>query len=241
MLPQRAETGTLKKKAFTFLRWMFYVLGIFFFLLFVLSFTDIPYYAYHRLSMPGEKLSRKPDVIVVLGGSGMPSPDGLMRTYYAADAAYHHQTASVIIALPSNEGGSLYQLQLMAQELIMRGVDSSRIRFEPEGFNTHSQAVNIAERFKTELKNTSLLMVTSPEHMYRAVHTFRKAGFISVAGLAAFEHPPDEGKIKDRDLSDDTRVKSLNLRYNMWSYLHYEILVLREYSAILYYKLKGWC
>jgi hypothetical protein len=30
------------------------------------------------------------------------------------------------------------------------------------------------------------------------------------------------------------------LRYNMWSYLHLELFVFREYCAIGYYKLKGW-
>lgn len=241
MLIRNMDSAKLKKKAFIFFKWLLGIWGLIFFILFILSFTDVPYLAYHRLSMPGEFASRKPDVIVVLGGSGMPSPDGLMRTYYAAEAAHTYNTAQVILALPYNEGDSLYQLKLMAHELIIRGVDSSRISFEPLGFNTHSQAANIASRYATELKTVALLIVTSPEHVYRSVNTFRRAGFSSVAGFAAFEHPPDEEKIKDKEQSKDTRVKSLDLRYNMWSYLHYELLVLREYSAILYYKIKGWC
>jgi len=32
----------------------------------------------------------------------------------------------------------------------------------------------------------------------------------------------------------------LNIRYNMWSNLQYEIKVLREFAAIFYYKMKGY-
>ena len=231
----------VKKNVLKFLKGFFFITGITAFILFLLSFTDIPFYAYHQLSMPGSFLKKKPEVIVVMGGGGMPSPDGLMRTYYAAKAVKEFRTADVIIALPSNETDSLYQLQLMAKELILHGVDSSRISFEPLGFNTRSQALNIAARFANRKHILSLLLITSPEHMYRSVKTFKKAGFTDVAGIAAFEKPVDEEKIKDKENTSDTRVKSIDLRYNMWSYLHYELLVLREYCAIAYYRIKGWC
>jgi uncharacterized SAM-binding protein YcdF (DUF218 family) len=222
------------------LKRFFSILGIISFLLFILSFTDVPYYAYYNLSVVEEKLPADPAIIVVLGGAGMPSPDGLIRTYYAAEAANKYKNASIIIALPYNETDSLHQLQLMATELIIRGIDSSRIKFEPVGFNTRSQAVNIAAMYEKEKSQVSLLLITSPEHIYRSVKTFRKAGFSYVSGAAAFEHPVDEEKIKDTENTSDTRVKSLDLRYNMWSYLHYELLAMREYCAIFYYKLKGW-
>ncbi len=232
---------SFKKKIIRFFKWFFSIIGGGSFLFFVLSFTDIPYYAYYDLSLPGETLRTDPDVIVLLGGGGMPSPDGLIRIYYAAEAANKYKNASVIIALPYNEADSLYQLKLMAKELITKGIDSSRISYEPLGYNTHSQAENIAARYVKEKNSLSLLLVTSPEHIYRSVKTFRKAGFTNVAGAASFEHPPDEEKIKDKENTSDTRVKSLDLRYNMWSYMHYELLVMREYCAILYYKTKGWC
>jgi uncharacterized SAM-binding protein YcdF (DUF218 family) len=176
----------------------------------------------------------------VLGGAGMPSPDGLIRTYYAAEAANKYKAASIIIALPYNETDSLHQLKLMATELTIRGIDSLRIRYEPHGFNTRSQALNVAKMFEKRKDQLSLLLITSPEHIYRSVKAFRKAGFIYVSGIAAFEHPVDEEKIKDKEHTTDTRVKNLDLRYNMWSYLHYELVVAREYCAIFYYKLKGW-
>jgi len=230
----------LKHIFLKFLKCFFGILGVLFFIVFILSFTDVPYYAYHRLGTTNSKIITKPDVIVVLGGSGMPSPDGLIRTYFASQTAMQYPATQVIIALPFNENDSLYQLNLMANELIVRGVDSSRIKYEPIGFNTRSQALNIASMYKNNLKNVSFIIVTSPEHMYRAIKTFKKAGLKVVGGVPTFENPPDSDKVKDKSKSKDIRVKSLSLRYNMWSYLNYELLVFREYFAISYYKIKGW-
>lgn len=226
------------KKALIFFRWVLYVSGAFFLIMLFLSFTDIPYYAYHRLSSPNDTLQSKPDLIVVLGGSGMPSPDGLMRTYYGAEAANENKEAKIIIAFPySDDADSLFQLKAMAKELILKGIDSARITYEPFGFNTRSQAENIGEMSGIKKNEISLLIITSPEHMYRAIKTFQKVGYTNVGSLAAFEKPIDEIKLEGKE---EKRSIGLLLRYNMWSYLNYEILVLREYMAITYYKFKGW-
>ena len=214
--------------------------GVFFILLLVLSFTDIPYYAYHNLGTSQPSLKQKPDIIVVLGGAGMPSPDGLIRTYYAVKAAKESPRAEIIIALPYNEEDSMRQLDMMAHELIVKGIDSLRIKYEPKGFNTRSQAMNISAMLGNKKNVSQVLVVTSPEHMYRAIKTFKKAGIKNVGGLPSFEKPVDEEKVKDKEDVKDKRVKSLDLRYNMWSYLNYELIVLREYCAIAYYKVKGW-
>lgn len=210
------------------------------FLFFIISFTDLPYSAYHYLGTSNSKIQGTPDLIVILGGGGMPSPDGLIRTYYGAMAAKEYESAKIIIALPYDDEDSLYQLNLMADELYIKGIDSLRISFEPYGFNTHSQAENIASEYKNKIENIKLLIVTSPEHMYRSVKTFRKEGFLHVSGCPTFENPIDEEKIKDKQKTKDIRVKSLAFRYNMWSYMNYELLVIREYFAIVYYKIKGW-
>lgn len=223
-----------------FCKWFFGIIGIFSFILLVLSFTPLPYYAYHWLGTSNSKLKRDPDVIVLLGGSGMPSPDGLIRAYYAAEAANEYPNAKIIIAHPYSEGDSLYQLNLMAHELILKGIDSLRIKFEPFGFNTHSQARNIAVMLGSGKNKLSLLLITSPDHMYRSVSAFKKVGFENVGGNSTFEKVIDEEKIKDKENTKDVRVKGLSLRYNIWSYLNYELLVIREYCAILYYKIKGW-
>jgi uncharacterized SAM-binding protein YcdF (DUF218 family) len=223
-----------------FLKWFLWISGICLIVFIIFSFTDLPYFAYHRLGTANAELTAKPDYIVVLGGSGMPSPEGLIRTYYAAIAANKYKEAKIIIALPDDKEDSMRQLRLMAEELMVKGIDSSRIAYEPDGFNTHAQAVNIARITDIEAKNKTVMLITSPEHMYRSVGTFRKAGFSKVEGIAAFEKPVDEYLISDKEKTKEIRVRSLAIRYNMWSYMNYELLVLREYFAIIYYKLKGW-
>jgi uncharacterized SAM-binding protein YcdF (DUF218 family) len=230
----------MKSRTVPLIKCLLWTSGTFAFLFFILSFTDIPYHAYHYLGTCNAKLYRKPDLIVLLGGGGMPSPDGLMRCYYTAEAAKENPNAKIIIALPYDEQDSLAQLKIMKRELVLRGIDSSRINYEPKGFNTHSQAENIAASLNGNCASVNLLVVTSPEHLYRSVKTFQKAGFTHVGGVATFEDPVDEEQIKDKENSGDTRVKSVALRYNMWSYMNYELLVLKEYCAITYYKLKGW-
>ncbi len=229
----RIKTPVLK-----IFRRFFYLFGVIAFVMLILSFTDLPYYAYHNLATSIPELNGDPGLIVIPGGAGMPSPDGLIRTYYGAEAAMQFSKAEIIIALPYNEGtDSLYQLDLMAKELILKGVDSARIKYEPLGYNTHSQAVNIGKMNDVDKKSMSVLIVTTPEHMYRTVRTFQKAGFANVGGIPAFEKPVDEKKLENEKEMKDV---NLSFRYNMWSYLNYELLVLREYTAIVYYKLRGW-
>ncbi|MCK5775672.1 MAG: YdcF family protein, partial [Bacteroidales bacterium] len=146
----------------------------------------------------------------------------------------------IIIALPYSDQDSLKQLRIMANELTLKGIDSTRISFEPLGINTRTQAVNIVSMLQIEQNRLSILVVTTPEHMYRAVHTLIKAGCYNVAGLSTFEKPIEEARLISTKNIKDTPEPNLSFRYNMWSYLNYELLVLREYVAISYYKYKGW-
>ena len=214
--------------------------GVLSVIFFILSFTDLPFLAYHKLGMTHAEITETPEVIVIFGGSGMPSPDGFIKAYYAAKAATEFPNAKLIIALPYSETDSLAQLRIMANELIQKGVDPSRITFEPLGVNTRTQAVNIVSMLQFDHQQLSFLVVTTPEHMYRAVHTLIKAGCYNVAGLPAFEKPVEEAKLRGSKNIKDTPEPNLSFRYNMWSYLNYELLVLREYVAISYYKYKGW-
>lgn len=207
-------------------------------LLIFLALTDLPYNAYHKLALKKQQLSAKADVIVLMGGDGMPSPNGLMRLYFTTQQAKENPKAKIVIAMPLNEIDSTYQLRLMAKALIQNNIDSNRILYESEGYNTRTQAVAIGRMFPPESK---LIVVSSPEHMYRAVKSFEKVGFKSVGSCPTFEVPSDEEllKSKDKDKKAD-EVENLGLRYNLWSYMQYEIRVAREYVAISYYWLKGW-
>ncbi|MEQ8623988.1 MAG: YdcF family protein [Vicingaceae bacterium] len=204
----------------------------------LLAFTEIPYWAYYSLASVEDVLNGKPKTIVIMGGDGMPSPSGLMRCYYGAEKALLFPEAKIIIALPSNEEDSSKQLHLMAHELVLKGVDTNRIQFAKKGFNTRSQAKEI-EGILTN-KSDNILIVSSPEHMYRCIASFRKLGFKSVGSNPAFEKPNSEKQLKDKLKGRDKRIKNLTLRYNLWSYMQYEIIVFREYMAISYYWIKGW-
>ena len=78
-------------------KWFFGILGVLLLIFIVLSFTDIPYYAYHRLGTSHAKNITKPDYIIVMGGSGMPSPEGLIRCYYAAEAAINLKMPKLLL------------------------------------------------------------------------------------------------------------------------------------------------
>lgn len=61
-------------------------------------------------------------------------------------------------------------------------------------------------------------------------------------GLPAFESAFEEQLLiqsRGKKKPSKSLNENLDLRYNMWSYLQYEVKVLREYTAIIYYKLRG--
>ena len=222
-------------------RWILIFMGIIFVTAIILSFTDQPYWAYYWLGTHNTGTKEDPNLIVLLGGGGMPSPDGLIRAYYTAEVACEFEYAKIIIALPPDTAKHEKSPELMlAKELMIRGIDSNRIEFERNGYNTFSQAQYIADEFNN-IDTVVIRLVTSPENMYRSVMTFRKAGFKKVGGNASFEKAIEEEMLlKRRNKATGLEAKQLNLRYNMWNYLKYEIIVAREYTAIAYYKLRGW-
>jgi hypothetical protein len=93
--------------------------------------------------------------------------------------------------------------------------------------------------------NSKILLVTSPEHMYRAIKVFKTAGMINTSGNSAFEMALESdlgynmqklgGNKLLLDLGDKTQF-----RYQFWNHFKYQIIIYREYFAISYYKIKGW-
>ena len=69
------------------LRNLFVVIGIFFFVCFILALTEQPYWGYHWLGTSKTELKWEPTHIILLGGGGMPSQSNLMRSWYAEKAA----------------------------------------------------------------------------------------------------------------------------------------------------------
>lgn len=228
---------------FRILRRFFMLIGIFFLICIILALTEQPFWGYHWLGTSKSELKWQPETIVFLGGGGMPSQSNLMRCWYTEKAAKSFPDAKIIIAVPGLTDDSLSTPQLIKKELMLRGVNSENILFENESTNTRAQALNCKRLVKMQ---SPLLLVTSPEHMRRAVLCFQKAGFEKVNALPAFENALEADLSFDDDSLGGNRTlvpdvgKSINMRYQLWNHLKYEILIAREIIALVYYKLRGW-
>jgi uncharacterized SAM-binding protein YcdF (DUF218 family) len=246
-----------------FLKIFMISLGGIFTLIMVLAFTSGPFWMWYDLSVSKAGVNRPPDYIIVLGGGGMPSESGLMRCWYAAKTANYFTRARVIIALPGNAKDSLSSINRMKKELVIRGVAPERIMLEDSGTNTRAEALNIVKiitnyelritndkliqnsKFVTRVFDYSILIVTSPEHLRRAVLTFKKAGFLKVDGVPAFEEAIESDlSFTGRRLGGRRWVpdigNNITLRYQFWTQLHYEELIIREVFALGYYWIQGW-
>ncbi|QGY46690.1 hypothetical protein GM418_24430 [Maribellus comscasis] len=225
------------------LRNLLVLIGIFFSLCLLLAFTTLPFWGFHWLGTSKSELKEEPKTIVLLGGGGMPSESNLMRSWYVEKAAKSFPKAGIVIAMPGDLADSLSTPVLMQKELELRGVKNIRISFEDKGTNTRAQAMNCQRIIKMQ---NPVLLVSSPEHMRRAVLCFRKAGFEKVNALPAFENATEADlSFKDDELGGNKLFvpdvgQSISVRYQLWNHLKYEILIAREFAALTYYKLRGW-
>lgn len=219
------------------------VAGIIFLTAIALAFTDLPFWGCYHLAVSGTALEGEPDYIVVLGAGGMPGAEGFMRCHTASLAAKAHPKAFVVIALPTlPQYFSNSHTYRMYREMVFRGVDSTRFLFEIAGTNTHEQALGVAQ-LSNRPDTCSVLIISSPEHLFRAVRTFRKAGFGKTGGRPAFESGIEANLLiteseRQQGLVSPNRLPSL--RYNLWNYLKLEIDFVRELAAIGWYKANGW-
>jgi uncharacterized SAM-binding protein YcdF (DUF218 family) len=228
------------RRLFSILKYSVYSLGFIFLFLLIIAFTRIPFDVHRWLGLHDSEYLFTPEYIVFLGGSGMPSESNLIRLYYTSQLAGQFPAAKIIIAHPIDT----VVISLMRNELITHGVDSARIVIEKLGTNTREQALEITSIDKS-IQQKPVLIVTSPENMYRTIKVFRKAGFLKTGGEPAFEnamfvdlsynHRRIGGKRYIPDVSGQ-----MGLRYTFWNYFKLEIICLREFAAILYYKLNGW-
>jgi len=235
--------GKYWNKAVRIFKILMMALGVFTSALIILSFTDQPFWMYYWLGTSKSEITFTPDYIVVMGAGGMPGPDGLMRCHFATQAAKKFPESKIIIALPSGEVNlEKSDAWKMYLEISQDSVAGERFLFETKGTSTHSQAANIFKMLNSD-SPPGLVVVTSPEHVYRSVLTFKKLGFNQVAGFPAFEQAFDENLLlteKEKAEKLKNIDRSLDLRYNMWNYLKIEIILLREFIALGYYKLMGY-
>jgi uncharacterized SAM-binding protein YcdF (DUF218 family) len=138
---------------------------------------------------------------------------------------------------------------LFVRNLIWK-IQNSKFKIQNSKSFNHSITDSVNQPVSQSHSNTSprhasLLLVTSPEHLYRSVLTFKKAGFLKVDGIPAFEKDMETdlsfraGLLGGKSYIPDVG-ENVILRYKFWNYLEYEMEILREYVAIAYYWMMGW-
>lgn len=209
-----------------------------------LCFTPAPWHLYHWLGTDSFVLNAPPDYIVIMGGGGIPSESGLMRTYEGADAAKTFPDARIIIALPSDSKTKYDDAYRMKHELVIRGIRARRIAHESKGRNTREQALDVVKMI--DPGNNAVLLITSPEHVKRALKAFRKAGCRYIAGRPAYQASLDVNLLYEadslggRDIPMPNVGEQLTLRYEFWNNVRHLCDSSRELCALGYYWLKGW-
>jgi len=223
-----------------------------------IQFTPLPWRAYRWLGECPNPSAGPPTHILVMGGSGIPGKSGLMRTFYGAEAARRHPRAEVLVAMPLTAGESDAS-QAYLEEMEQRGVPPERMRILPDGSNTREQAMRLAEHLGAGAAESSVLIVSDPEHIRRCAAALRKTGISQVAALPAHSlsiddplpgRPPappppvpptaPESPGTPPDHSRSGAGSSPVLSYQFWNHLHYSLDVLREWTALAYYRFRGW-
>ena len=227
------------------LRILLVVLGVLFLLVIFLAFTSLPFWARYDLGKSKAFVPKNTQSILVMGAGGFPSETLLLRLWYTSELAKEFPEAKIIITTPGDTLDPKSTICQMGNELINSGIHSDRIIIESEGLNTRDQALRAFDLYKNGCFNEPLVVVSSPEHIYRTVLSFEKAGFKKVSGRPAMEVMLETDlKLKHRKLGGNETIpdvgNSISIRYKFWDYLKYEIIVAREYFAIAYYKVKGW-
>jgi uncharacterized SAM-binding protein YcdF (DUF218 family) len=211
--------------------------------LLLFAFTDGPFYLLHWLATSAGERSISPTHIVMLGGGGYPGEQTLLRSWHAAQLAARYPSAGVLISQAS-EPGPRSAAELLKEELCMRGVAPARIQLQTNARNTREEALFACRRLSSSSK---ILLVTSPEHVRRSVMAFEAAGFNHVAGHPAYSDPgiPNlcyaSDSLGGRQMPVLDPGHSTQFRYRFWNHLHYELLCLREFIALGWYRLNGWC
>lgn len=239
---------------FRLLRALLLLVGLAALLFAAAQFTNLPWRAYQNLSRVPAPDPAAPTHVLVMGGSGIPGESGLSRTFFGARAAQRFPKADVLIAMPLGTNES-FASRAYFDELRLRGVPAERIRVLAGGRNTREQALRLADALAERDPPPRILIVTDPYHVRRTAACIRKAFAdrkrdVHLDGLPVFalsiEDPLDVAAdnldvpaAAPRAAVPDAGF-SLRFRYDLWSNLGYTLAVLRERTALLYYRLRGW-
>lgn len=169
-------------------RAVFMMLGILVFLFAVYLFSPFPWRIYKRLWAVPDTSNAPVTHILVMGGSGIPGESGLIRTFYAAEAARQHPDAEMLIAMPLGASESPASGAYL-NEIRLRGISTNRVQILDGGRNTREQALRLAKALGTNSQSSCVLIVTSPEHTRRTAAAIRKACSVPISTFPAFPFP----------------------------------------------------
>ena len=236
----------------------------------VLQFTPLPGALLQKLAHPQTTKAfgsaeaaadGAPGAVLLYAGSGIPGESSLNRIWQAAEVARQYPDAQLLLAVPSaSEDKPSPAAAAYIRELGVRGVGALRIRLLGAGSNTYEQSAEAVEWCGVALEETApVVVVTSPEHMFRCVACLRQHGLANpVWALPAYSkslddpHPaPAEEVLDAATLELAEKPSAVNedagapmernsfadqVRFN----LHASYLVLDEALSVAAYRARGW-
>lgn len=228
---------SVKRALRTFAKSWLYGMGVLSSIFLCLALTDLPYRAYQQLkSIEVGSSASQVRAIVVFSGVGMPSGEGLMQLRSVQQLHASMPSAQVWVFSPTRDSIATDQLKRYQEELSRLGVSDSLVTLISSGNNTRTQSQDLAAIIGEE--GGSIALVTVPIQQYRARRACQRLG-IKVVGFGYMEDQPLPNEVLTDSKGLVGRL-SILLRYKWWSYLQLEIKVMREYTAIAYYWLRGW-
>lgn len=174
------------------------------------------------------------DAIVVLGGGVREDAFGVNlnaaadRVWFAAKLFHGGRAPLVILSGGKSEelGTSWPESGAMSAFMEDLGVPESALLLESESRTTRENAVDTA-RLLNARGIHQILLVTSAQHMPRALATFRKLGIDAIAAPTDFESTPPSGSWLLRWMPDTTCLERSSR-------------ALKEYVGLWFYRLRGW-
>ncbi len=127
------------------------------------------------------------DYIIVLGSQVKPSGPAVV-TRMRLDKAYEYASANpeTIIIVSGGQGSNepASEASVMKDYLVGRGIDESRIIMEDQSTNT-SENLQFCAAMNEDLTGSSVGIVSSNFHIFRALAIAKKCGYTDVTGIPA--------------------------------------------------------
>jgi uncharacterized SAM-binding protein YcdF (DUF218 family) len=177
------------------------------------------------------------DAILVLGGAlAAPKPPlrptmgmgpSATRIWHAA-ALYRAGKAPVVVVAAGGKPefeGQLIEAEVIARMLVTLGVPESAIRLETRSRNTRENATNVRPVLLA-LGARRVLLVTSGQHMYRAVKTFSKQWAGAPGSLELIPVPADIAVVRGGHISLESLLPSAEALENVTR-------ALKEYAGMV--------